>query len=450
MIPGEKQLQLQGLAEQKPSGRAIQIRQYLSTRKARLCALIVLLILIIGTIIHASPATSIQRVLSLATSEDPVEAILRAAPLIDGHNDFAIWIRAFYHNHIYAENFTNTGELYGQVDFPRLREGRIGAQFWSVYVECPASTEIPESDAVPVSFSDEKYYENIHDTLQQIDLVHRLVQRFPDELVLASTAADIWANFKSRRNKNKAPPISSILGIEGLHQIGNSASILRMYHALGVRYASLTHTCHNRYADSSEAAATGGPLHRGLSAAGVQMVREMNRAGMIVDLSHTSFDTQRDALNVTRAPVIFSHSAAFSVCAHPRNVPDDVLRLLAANDGVVMVSFYPEHVHCRDPARAALGHVADHIQYIGELIGYRHVGIGSDFDGMSAGPDGLEDVSKYPHLLAELVRRGIGAVDLEGVVGANVLRVLREVELAAMQLGSLEDILEDDVKEFFG
>lgn len=397
------------------------------------CALLVLLVL--GTIAHASPDASIQRILSSTTTENSVDAILRAAPLIDGHNDFAIWIRAFYHNHIYAKNFTNTDELYGQVDFPRLREGRIGAQFWSVYVECPGgSTE---------SFRDEEYYENIHDTLQQIDLVHRLVQQFPDELVLASTAAEIWSNFR----RDDAPQISSVLGVEGLHQIGNSASILRMYHRLGVRYASLTHTCHNRYADSSEA--VGGPLHGGLSAAGVRLVREMNRAGLIVDLSHTSFDTQRDALNVTRAPVIFSHSSAFAVCGHPRNVPDDVLRRLAANDGVIMVSFYPQHTHCEDPAAATLSHVADHIQYVGELIGYRHVGIGSDFDGMSAGPEGLEDVSKYPHLVAELVSRGISAADLEGVVGANVLRVLGQVELVAMELHSTEDVLEDDVGEFF-
>ncbi|KAI1120164.1 renal dipeptidase family [Nemania abortiva] len=405
-----------------------------STRLLQSCVLVLLLAI---TIPHASSTIPTQRVLSSATSESSVEAILGAAPLIDGHNDFAIWIRAFYHNHIYANNFTNTGELYGQVDFPRLRKGRIGAQFWSVYVECPAS---PESGTA--SLRDEDYYENIHDTLQQIDLVHRLVQRFPDELVLASTAADIWSNFEKR-----APQISSVLGVEGLHQIGNSAGILRMYHRLGVRYASLTHTCHNRYADSSEA--VGGPLHGGLSAAGVQLVREMNRAGLIVDLSHTSFDTQRDALKVTRAPAIFSHSSAFAVCGHPRNVPDDVLRLLAANNGVVMVSFYPEHTHCEDPAAATLSHVADHIQYVGDLIGYRHVGIGSDFDGMSAGPSGLEDVSKYPSLVAELLRRGVSAVDLEGVFGANVLRVLSQVELIAMELRSLEDALEDDVKEFF-
>lgn len=301
--------------------------------------------------------------------------------------------------------------------------------------------------------SDKAYQEIIRDTLQQIDLVQRLTIAYPSVLAPAHSAADVWAHF--HKPDPVQPRISSLLGIEGLHQIGNSASVLRTYHALGVRYASLTHTCHNIYADSSEAAS--GPLHGGLSVAGRAIVREMNRLGMIVDLSHASADTARDVLrHVARAPVLFSHSAAGALCPHPRNVPDDVLDLLKVNGGVVMVSFYPPHVHCGEPgdsaaaggAEASLADVADHVMYVGERIGFRHVGIGSDFDGMAKGPLGLEDVSKYRDLVAELLRRGVGRADMEGVVGANVLRVLADVESVARELRD-ELPLEDDVKDMF-
>lgn len=310
------------------------------------------------------------------------------------------------------------------------------------------------------NFSDETYREIIHDTLQQIDLVQRLTRAFPDHLTSAQSAGDVWAHFQSGRTQ-----IAGLQGIEGLHQIGNSAAVLRAYHVLGVRYASLTHTCHNAYADSSEARS--GPLHGGLSAAGRALVTEMNRLGMVVDLSHASADTARDVLGVaagaggggggcglptTRAPVMFSHSAAWHLCQHPRNVPDDVLRMLRANDGVIMVSFYPAHIHCghseseEEAAEARLEHVADHVMYIGELIGFRHVGFGSDFDGMATGPLGLEDVSKYRDLVAELLNRGVSQTDMEGVVGGNVLRVLEAVENVAFGLRD-EHPLEDNVKE---
>lgn len=329
----------------------------------------------------------------------------------------------------------------------------------------PVDVPSPPDDS---DFSDETYREIIHDTLQQIDLVQRLTRAFSDHLTSAKSAGDVWAYFQSGR-----PQIAGLLGIEGLHQIGNSASVLRAYHALGVRCASLTHTCHNAYADSSEA--RNGPLHGGLSAAGRALVAEMNRLGMVVDLSHASVDTARDVLGaaaadskagvrvggggggvpptITRAPVMFSHSAAWHLCHHPRNVPDDVLRMLRANDGVIMVSFYPAHIHCghgeseeEAEAVARLEHVADHIMYIGELIGFRHVGFGSDFDGMASGPRGLEDVSKYRNLVAELLVRGVSRADMEGVVGGNVLRILAAVEDVALGLRG-EKPLEDDVKD---
>lgn len=349
--------------------------------------------------------------------------------MIDGHNDFPIWIRAFYGNHIYQKNFTQEPELYGQVDFPRLRQGHLRGQFWSVYVECPRHGG---------NYSDEVYGEIIHDTLQQIDLVHRLIKAYPSYLEHASSAADVFQTFRSSRR------IASFLGVEGLHQIGNSASVLRMYHALGVRYASMTHTCHNAYADSEE---PDEPEHSGISDAGRDMVWEMNRLGMMVDLSHSSFLTQRDVLRVSRAPVIFSHSNAYARCNHTRNVPDDILLGLEANGGVVMVTFYPAFLE-EDPGKASLSSVADHIQYIGETIGYRHVGIGSDFDGMAAGPEGLKDVSKYPDLLRELVHRGISREDILGVMGLNVMRVLEEVEKVAASMHHVKP-LEDDVPDFF-
>lgn len=238
--------------------------------------------------------------------------------------------------------------------------------------------------------------------------------------------------------------IASLLGIEGLHQIGNSASVLRMYHSLGVRYATLTHTCHNIYADSEEPET---PLHGGLSKAGKSIVQEMNRLGMMVDLSHTSFETQRSALAVSAAPVIFSHSNAYALCNHTRNVPDDTLKKIKENDGIVMVTFYPAFLE-NDPREASLNSVANHILYIGTMIGYRHVGIGSDFDGMGSGPVGLEDVSKYPDLIRELKKRGVSEEDISGIMGLNILRVLETVEHVSASMNLVRP-LEDDVKPFF-
>ncbi|QYS97968.1 Dipeptidase [Trichoderma simmonsii] len=358
------------------------------------------------------------------------EDILRLAPLIDGHNDFAIWIRAFYQNHIYQQNFSGEIPLYGQVDFPRLRRGGLRGQFWSVYVECPRT---------PNDHSDEAYFEIVRDTLQQIDLVQRLVNAYADRLVLADSSADFWREF------SQSSRISSFLGVEGLHQIANSASVLRLYHRLGVRYATLTHECHNAYADSATPRI---PLHHGLSKAGEELVQEMNRLGMAVDLAHVSHETMRNVLAVSTAPVIFSHSSAYAVCPHERNVPNDVLHLLRENRGIIMITFYPEYSRCGDSDLASLGDIADHIQYVGELIGYRYIGLGSDFDGMPAGPQGLEDVSKYPDLISELLHRGVSRDDLAGVIGENILRVMEEIERVAAD-SSDQLPLEDDVKPFF-
>lgn len=232
------------------------------------------------------------------------------------------------------------------------------------------------------------------------------------------------------------------MGAEGLHQIGNSASVLRLYHRLGVQYVTLTHDCNNLYADAALAAH---PVHDGLSNRGREIVREMNRLGMLVDLSHTSDDTMRDTLEITLAPVIFSHSNARALCDHPRNIPDDILDMVGENGGVVMVTFYPSYTNCEEPEGATLDNVVNHMVYIGRRIGFRHVGIGSDFDGMSGGPEGLEDVSKYPDLVAALVGRGITKRDIKDIIGGNILRVLAEAERVAEAMKHVEP-LEDDVK----
>lgn len=359
---------------------------------------------------------------------DPVKAVLKGAPLIDTHNDFPIYIRYAYENDIYQPGFDNTSTLKGMVDFPRLQQGGIRGQFWSVYVGCPKDSGDYSNDTV--------YLPIVKETLQQIDLVHRLIARFPTNLRLALSSQDVWQQFRH----SKLSVISSLLGAEGLHQIANSASIMRMYYSLGVRYITLTHSCHNIYADSCSEP----PIHGGLSVAGVAMVQEMNRIGMMVDLSHVSADSMRSALNVTRAPVIFSHSSAYAVCDHPRNVPDDVLLLVKKNGGVIQVNFAPEFVNCNNPEEASLEDVADHIEYIGKLIGYEHLGLGADFDGIPYAPKGLEDVSKYPDLIRELLNRGVSVKELQGMVGRNILRVMSEVEQVAYSMTDVEP-LQDDV-----
>lgn len=270
--------------------------------------------------------------------------------------------------------------------------------------------------------------------------MHRLAKSHPEDLALVESSAGVQEVFKSGRTQ-----IASLLGVEGLHQIANSASVLRLYHTLGVRYATLTHECHNAFADSATPPV---PQHHGLSPAGRALVHEMNRMGMLVDLAHVSHETMRDALAETRAPVIFSHSSAFALCHHERNVPDDVLDLVRLNAGVVMVSFYPEYTRCADPGQADIADVADHIQYIGHRIGYQHVGLGSDFDGMPTGVRGLEDVSHYPDLIRILLERGVSVKELAGVIGGNVLRALGAAEDVAASMAK-EEPLEDSVKPFF-
>lgn len=377
-----------------------------------------------------------------------VERILSKTPLIDGHNDVPWQFRSRAEGSLEQLPFAaDTTELDPPMhtDIPRLRAGQAGGVFWSVWV--PTSLDGPEA---------------VLATLEQIDTVHRMVEAWPGDLEIARTADEIVRIHRRGR-------IASLIGMEGGHSIHNSLGALRMMYEAGARYMTLTHWSNTDWAD----AATEAPEHDGLTDFGRTVIAEMNRVGMLVDLSHVSAATMHDALQVSAAPVIFSHSGAFAINPHPRNVPDDVLDRVASNGGVVMVDFLPAYVsaechahqaarraeiarletmHLGDPEgqehamaaweeahpapRATLGQVADHIDHIKERIGAEHIGLGSDYDGMSDAPDGLDDVSQVPALLVELLRRGYTDAEVAGVAGGNVLRVLAEAETVSARLVS--------------
>ncbi|KAF5591253.1 microsomal dipeptidase precursor [Fusarium subglutinans] len=273
-------------------------------------------------------------------------------------------------------------------------------------------------------------------TLQQIDTIHLLIENFSDYFGVVNSSKDIETIFRSGR-------IASLIGVEGLHQIADSASVVRLFHKLGVRYITLCHDDDNRYADSSNGNSTNG----GLSSHGLDMIREMNRIGMMIDLSHTNMDTQIQVLRVSQAPVIFSHSSCNSLLPSPRNVTDEVLDLLKTNKGLVMICFLPNLVSVGGVQGAAIDHVIDHILYAGQRIGFEHVGIGSDFDGMLDGPRDLDDVSKYPLLVGKLLERGLSEDVIAQVLGGNVIRVLGEVETVSRHLEGQVPVLSDQVEE---
>ncbi|MFJ4921356.1 dipeptidase [Streptomyces sp. NPDC088725] len=364
-------------------------------------------------------------------------ALLADFPVVDGHNDLPWALRE--HVGYDLDRLDIADDLSAQLhtDIPRLRTGGVGAQFWSVYVR----SDMAGDDAVSA-------------TLEQIDVVRRLLARYPKDLVRARTAADMEAARREGR-------IASLMGAEGGHSINNSLATLRALHTLGVRYMTLTHNDNLAWADS----ATDEPGVGGLSAFGREVVREMNRCGMLVDLSHVAATTMRDALAVTEAPVIFSHSSSRAICDHPRNVPDDVLETLAANGGVAMATFVPKFIlpeavawtqsadenlrahglhHLDTTAEAMKLHaafeaanprptatastVADHLDHMREVAGVDHVGIGGDFDGTAFTPADLSDVAGYPNLIAELLRRKWSAADLAKLTWQNAVRALRAAE----------------------
>jgi membrane dipeptidase len=331
-------------------------------------------------------------------------ALHKQVPLIDGHNDYPWALR----EHNVERDITKLDIRVPQpkihTDIPRLRSGGVGGQFWSVYV--PASMQGQTA---------------VRATLEQIDVVHRMMRKYPDTFELALTAADVERIFKAGR-------IASLIGMEGGHSIDNSLATLRMFQGLGARYMTLTHSTNIPWADSG----TDMPKVGGLSKFGEEVVREMNRLGMLVDLSHTSPATMEDAIRVSEAPVIFSHSDARALREHGRNVPDSVLKMLQNNGGIVMVTFVPGFLTAEPTA--TLANVADHMDHVRKVAGPDHVGIGGDFDGITAVPAGLEDVSKYPALTAELLRRGWTDDDVRKALGLNILRVMRRAEEVAARL----------------
>ncbi|KAJ4505942.1 hypothetical protein HRR83_008457 [Exophiala dermatitidis] len=390
------------------------------------------------------------------TIPDRVSAILERTPLLDGHNDLAIYIRAAYKNQINPDKFRDEfehGGMSGNVDLPRLKQGQVGGGFWSAFVACP--------DEASDDFSDETYSTAVAHTLSQIDLVRRLQSHYPQNFTPATAPlSEALSNFHATRS------LVSPISIEGLHQIPQSAplSTLRLYYALGVRAATLTWNCHNAFADAalitSKGETTVAPYHRGgLTPAGKEVIREMNRLGMLVDISHTSYWTQKSVLTnkTSAAPVIFSHSSAFALCPHPRNVQDDILDLVKETQSLVMINFAPDFISCLPPPNSSvlpefyeknntLHQVARHIVYVGEKIGYDHVGLGSDFDGMGElTPRGLEGVDKYPDLVAELLKMGVSDRDAAKVVGGNLLRVWRTAEGIAKGLQKKTPEGEDEV-----
>ena len=331
-------------------------------------------------------------------------ALHSQVPLIDGHNDYPWALRQRDGSRNLDSLDIRTSQPSLHTDIPRLRAGRVGGQFWSVYVP----VDMRGADAVRA-------------TLEQIDVVHRMVRKYPDVFELAQTAADIERVFKAGR-------IASLIGVEGGHSIDNSLAVLRMLYGGGARYMTLTHSANLDWVDSG----TDKPRVGGLSRFGQEVVREMNRLGMLVDLSHTSADAMRDALRVSEAPVIFSHSDVYALNPHGRNVPDDVLQLLRKNGGVVMVTFVPGFL--TSSGKATLADVANHMDHVRKVAGADHVGVGGDFDGIQTVPAGLEDVSKYPALTAELLRRGWPDEDVRKALGLNLLRVLRRAEEVGVRL----------------
>ena len=401
-----------------------------------------------------------------------VAQVLKETPLIDGHNDLPWEIRERFDSKFSKIDLgadtsalpVPEGGVALMTDINRLRRGGVGGQFWSVFVP----VDMPGPQAVQA-------------TVEQIDIVRQMAERYPRDFELAYTAADV-------RRIHKAGKIASLIGVEGGHQINNSLPVLRELYALGARYMTLTHSSNTDWADS----ATDAPKHHGLTAFGREVVHEMNRLGMVVDISHVSAETMHAVLDTSAAPVMFSHSSARALVDHPRDVPDDVLRLLERNGGVVMVNFYPGYVSAArnrwdadyaaerarydsppfagmyigqpDRAKAALdewvkahpapkvtlAEVADHIEHVRQIAGIDHVGLGSDFDGIPLAPVGLEGVDKYPQLLAELMRRGWTNEEVAKVAGENILRVLAGVERVAARLRTERKASEATIAELDG
>ncbi|KAK3108639.1 hypothetical protein FSP39_012298 [Pinctada imbricata] len=375
------------------------------------------------------PQTALQR----------AQTLLSNNPLIDGHNDLPWQYRQYAKNKVYTVDLSQDTRLQwnesvpmtdnvfpripAQTDIPRLRQGKLAAVFWAVFVSCGST----QKDAVRQGFD-------------QVDVIHKYVEKYPTTFDLVTTAAGIENSFANGK-------IASLIGLEGGHMIGSTLGLLRMYYQLGCRYMTLTHSCDTPWAGNYKTDLADPPVTKGLSEFGKIVVKEMNRLGMIIDLSHTGIDTQKDALMTTQAPVIFSHSSAYTLCNHYRNVNDEILNMTRVNGGLVMVNFYTGYINCfpSNQTTPTLSQVVDHIEYIKDYIGIDYVGIGADYDGVDLLPVGVEDVSTYPKVFEELIKRGWSDADLIKLAGGNFLRVFKENERIRDTLANdspFEDIID--------
>lgn len=362
---------------------------------------------------ESGPKTAEQRALDL----------LAKVPLIDGHNDLPWQYRENYRNQIDKVDLNRESmdgvfkKNYGHTSIPWLKKGRVGAQFWAAYTSCKTQE-----------------HTSIRETLEQMDVIKRFVAKYPETFEFARTADDIVRIHKEGK-------IASLIGIEGGHGIDSSLGVLRMFYELGARYITLTHSCNTPWADNwkvdnTNPNYTDPAKSNGLSQFGKKVIREMNRLGILVDLSHVSHKTMNDTLEIAEAPVIFSHSSAYGVCNHNRNVRDDVLKTVKKNGGVVMINFYNPYINC-DPEptnETTIKNVIRHIEYIRDLIGYDNIGIGSDYDGVPKVPIGLETVATYPKIFTMLAEKGWTDENLGKLAGNNLLRALRKAEHVAKEL----------------
>ncbi|XP_030270537.1 dipeptidase 1 [Sparus aurata] len=333
--------------------------------------------------------------------------LMSETPLIDGHNDLPWQLLKQFNNQLNAVDLHTLNTTHTNI--PKIKQGKLGAQFWSAYVPC-----------------DTQYKDAVRQTLEQIDVVHRMCQNYPDNFMFATSSQDIMTAF----NQNKT---ASLIGVEGGHSIDSSLGTLRTMYQLGVRYLTLTHSCNTPWADNWLVDEGSDPSeHNGLSQFGKQVVMEMNRLGMLIDLAHVTVKVMNQVLDMSEAPVIFSHSSAYSICKHARNVPDDVLRRVREKKGIVMVNFYNDYVTCSETAN--ISDVADHFDHIKKVAGADIIGFGGDYDGVTRLPEGLEDVSKVPNVVAELLKRGWTDDEVNKALGNNLLRVFSEAEMVRDKL----------------
>ncbi|CAL8381239.1 unnamed protein product [Arctogadus glacialis] len=327
--------------------------------------------------------------------------LMSETPLIDGHNDLPWQLRERFNNQLNKVDLNSLNTTHTNI--PKIKAGKLGAQFWSAFVPC-----------------DTQYKDAVRQTLEQIDVIHRMCQKYPETFRFTASSQEIRAAFRDNRT-------ACLIGVEGGHSLDSSLGTLRAMYLLGVRYLTLTHSCNTPWADNWLVdTESGHSEHNGLSPFGKQVIKEMNRLGMLIDLSHMSVEVMNQVLNMSAAPVIFSHSSAYGICPHKRNVPDNILLKVRDKGGIVMINFYNDYVTCSPTANVS--NVADHFDYIKKLAGPSIIGFGGDYDGVTRVPTGLEDVSKMPVLVAELLARGWKDEEVKAALGENLLRVLKKTE----------------------